>query len=117
MSAAMKAELWIVGERLCETGHPITPTVRLPPLTRVRTRRSAKTPVHVREELLIAHAERVMAVRPAEHVVPVRHVGRVQRCVERGGAGTGDRGRRQPGVEPGVVRAVDLQVGRAELTV
>src|SRR3954463_14464454 len=104
----MKAELWIVGDRLCETGHPITPTVRLPPWTRVRTLGSAKTPVHVREELLIAHAERMMAVRPAEHVVPVRHVGRVQRGLERGGAGTRDRGRREAGVEPRVVRTVDL---------
>src|SRR2546422_4696756 len=114
----MNAVLWITGDRLCSTGQPISPTRRLAPSTRVRTRSSAKTGRHVVLERGEVLRELVVPVGPAEHVVEVVAGRRVQGGLEGGRPRARDRRRRQTCVDPSVVRRPALQIrfGKAVVT-
>src|SRR6185369_899344 len=114
MPNAANAALWMAGERLCDTGHPMMPTVRVEPATRAPGTGSSKAFGLVGQELVVAHAEPVGAVATAQDVVEVRHVRRVQSRPQRRDSGTRDRCRRQSRVQARVVRTVDLEVGDGE---
>src|SRR6185295_8746038 len=73
---AANAALWIAGERLCDTGQPMMPSVRVDPATRAPGGGSPKALGLVGQELVVADAEPVRAVAAAQDVVEVRHVGR-----------------------------------------
>ena len=66
------------------------------------------------EERVVVDAEAVASVVAAGHVVEVPDVGGIEGRLDRREARAGDRRRRQPRIQPRVVRAVDLEVGRRE---
>src|SRR5947208_4157538 len=106
----MNAVLWITGDRLCSTGQPITPTSRLAPSTRVRTRSSAKAGGHVVLERREVLRELVVPVGAAQHVVEVVTGRGVQGRLERRRSRARDRRGGQAGVDPRVVRRSTLQI-------
>src|SRR5882762_2870633 len=103
----MNAVLWMTGERLWSTGQPITPTRWVAPPTRVRP--SAKAGLVVQEGR-VGRAEPQPRLPRALQEVEVAGLRRRQRPLERLDARARDARRWQPGVQPGVVRAVDLEV-------
>src|SRR6266446_6190132 len=77
----------MTGERLCSTGHPITPTVLAFPSMRAGAR-SPKAGGLVEQELVVVRAELVVTVATAQHVVEVANVRGVQRGLAIGVGGS-----------------------------